>query len=72
MTLRTARFLALLAWSGILCSAAGAAELEHAPAQWRRAWLLDREAGASAVSALDSAQARALLGTFVSWPIVAW
>ena len=63
MTLRTARFVALLAWSGLLCSASGAAELEHAPAEWRGAWLLDRDAGASAVSALDPAQARALLGT---------
>jgi hypothetical protein len=63
---RTARFLALLAWSGFLCSASVAAELEHAPAEWRGAWLLDRDAGASAVSALDSAQARALLGTTLS------
>jgi len=63
VTLRTARFAALLAWSGFLCSASGAAGLEHAPAQWRGAWLLDRDAGASAIGALDSAQARALLGT---------
>jgi hypothetical protein len=63
---RTARFLALLAWSGFLCSALGAAESQHAPAEWRGAWLLDRDAGASAVSALESAQARALLGTTLS------
>jgi hypothetical protein len=66
VTLRTARFLALLAWSGFLSSASGAAGLEHAPAEWRGAWLLDRDAGASAVSALDPAQARALLGTTLS------
>jgi hypothetical protein len=66
VTLRTARVLALLAWSGFLGSASGAAELQHAPAEWRGAWLLDRDAGASAVSALDSAQARALLGTTLS------
>ena len=40
--------------------------MEHAPAEWRGAWLLDRDAGASAVSALDSARARALLGTTLS------
>ena len=66
MSRRLARFLALLAWPGFLCSASGAAELEHAPAEWRGAWLLDRDAGASAVSALDPAQARALLGTTLS------
>jgi hypothetical protein len=44
----------------------GAAELARAPAEWRGLWLLDRDAGASAVSALDSAQVRALLGTTVS------
>ena len=63
---QAARLLALLAWSGFLCSASGAAELEHAPADWRGVWQLDRDAGASAVSALDSAQARALLGTTLS------
>ena len=63
---QAARLLALLAWSGFLCSASGAAELEHAPVDWRGVWQLDRDAGASAVSALDSAQARALLGTTLS------
>jgi len=63
---RTVRFLALLAWSGFLCSALGAAELGHAPAKWRGVWLLDQDAGASAISALDAAQVRALLGTTLS------
>jgi hypothetical protein len=63
---QAARLLALLAWSGFLCSASGAAELEHAPADWRGVWQLDRDAGASAVSALDSAQARTLLGATLS------
>jgi len=66
VTGQAARLLALLAWSGFLCSASGAAELEHAPADWHGVWQLDRDAGASAVSALDSAQARALLGTTLS------
>lgn len=66
MIARTARFLALLAWSGLLCSALGAAELGHAPAEWRGVWLLDRDAGAAAISTLASAQVRALLGTTLS------
>jgi hypothetical protein len=56
----------LLAWSGALCSALSAAELGRAPAEWRGVWLLNRDVGASAVSALDPAQARALLGTTLS------
>jgi hypothetical protein len=67
VTLRTApRFVALLAWAGLLCSASDAFELEHPPPEWRGVWVLDRDAGASAVSALDPAQARALLGTKLS------
>jgi hypothetical protein len=64
---RTARFLALLAWSGALCSALSAAELGRAPAEWRGVWLLNRDAGASAVSALDPAKVRELLGTTLSF-----
>lgn len=66
MSAQTARFLALLGSAGLLCSALGAAELGHAPADWRGVWRLDRDAGASAISALDPAQVRALLGTTLS------
>lgn len=66
MIRQTLWFPVLLAWSGLLCSASGAAELAHAPAQWRGNWRLDRDEGASAISALGSAQVRGLLGTTLS------
>jgi hypothetical protein len=66
VTVRTARFLALLAWAGFLGCVLSAFELEHPPPEWRGVWVLDRDLGASAVSALDPAQARALLGTKLS------
>jgi hypothetical protein len=61
VTLRTARFLALLAWAGFLGCVLSGFELEHPPPEWHGVWVLDRDLGASAVSALDPAQAHALL-----------
>lgn len=63
---RPVRILALLALSGFAGSASGIAEPAHAPPEWQGVWRLDRDAGASAVSALDAAQAHALLGTTLS------
>jgi hypothetical protein len=63
---RNARFLALLASSGALYGVLSAAELGHAPANWRGVWLLDRDAGASATSGLSPAKVRELLGTTLS------
>jgi hypothetical protein len=63
---KSARLIALLVCSGWLSTASNSAELEHAPPAWRGVWVLDRDAGASAISALDSAQVRALLGSTLS------
>ena len=58
-------YLILALWGILICggsrTAASAADL--APQEWRGTWVLERDLGAAAVSALSSAQVQALLGT---------
>jgi hypothetical protein len=53
----------ILVWAG---PGAAASAADVAPQEWRGAWVLERDLGASAVSALSSAQVEALLGTTLS------
>jgi hypothetical protein len=64
MTRSWAYFLSALC--GILvCAGLGAAApaADAPPHEWRGTWVLERDLGAAAVSALSSVQAQALLGT---------
>jgi hypothetical protein len=49
----------------LVCAGLGAAAFaaDAAPQEWRGAWVLERDLGAAAVSALSGAQVKALLGT---------
>jgi hypothetical protein len=55
-------------WGILVCAGPGtaASAADAAPQEWRGAWVLERDLGASAVSALSSVQTQALLGTRLS------
>src|SRR5215469_11487277 len=64
MTRSFARLISAL-WTIVLCAgvSAAASAADLAPQEWRGTWVLERDLGAAAVSALSSAQVQALLGT---------
>ena len=62
---RSFAFLISAFWTILLCAGLDAAAYaaDTAPQEWRGTWVLERDLGAAAVSALSSAQVKALLGT---------
>jgi len=62
---RSFAFLISAFWTILLCAGldAAAAAADTAPQEWRGTWVLERDLGAAAVSALSNAQVKALLGT---------
>src|SRR5215468_655019 len=62
---RSFAFLISAFWTILLCAGLDAAAYaaDTAPQEWRGTWVLERDLGATAVSALSSAQVKALLGT---------
>jgi hypothetical protein len=52
-------------WGILVCAGPGATEsaADAAPQEWWGTWVLERDLGASAISALSSEQAQALFGT---------
>ena len=64
---RSYAYLISALWGILLCAgpSAAASAADAAPQEWRGTWILERDLGAAVVSALNSAQVRALLGTSV-------
>jgi len=62
---RSFAFLISAFWTILLCAGLDAAAYaaDTAPQEWRGTWVLERDLGAAAVSALSGAQVKALLGT---------
>jgi hypothetical protein len=65
---RSYAYLISALWGILLCAGPGApvSAADAAPQEWRGTWVLERDLGAAAVSALSSAQVQALLGTSLS------
>src|SRR5690349_19863353 len=62
---RSYAYLIAALWGIVLCTGLDTAAYaaDAVPQEWRGAWVLARDLGASAVSALSSGQVQALLGT---------
>jgi hypothetical protein len=65
---RSYAYLISALWGILVCAGPGAAAsaADLPPQEWRGIWVIERDMGASAVSALSSEQAQALLGTSLS------
>jgi hypothetical protein len=66
--IRSCAYLISALWGILLCAGPGATEsaADAAPQEWWGTWVLERDLGASSISALSSEQVEALLGTSLS------